>query len=117
MQTGSLNRPPDVLLNAVARLQAKHMMEDPKLLKHLLEIISKYPKLCDTATYQGLEHDLLFTAEYGHQEGDIGCAHCNVNRLISQHARNGTDPAIHYGLIASGNQVMRNGSYWKRLRK
>jgi nucleoside phosphorylase len=117
VRTGSLNRPPDVLLGAVANLQAKHMVEEPKLSKHLSEIISKYPKLRDAVTYQGVEHDVLFAAEYDHQEGDIGCTRCDVNRLVSRVARNGTDPAIHYGLIASGNQVMRNGSYREMLRK
>jgi len=117
VRTGSLNKPPDVLLNAVASLQAKHMMEDPKFSKYLLEIISKYPKLRDTVKYQGAEHDVLFTAEYDHHEGDIGCVRCDVGRSISRYTRNGTDPAIHYGLIASGNQVMRDGLYRERLRK
>lgn len=117
VRTGSLNRPPDVLLSAVASLQAKHMMEDPGFSKHLSEIISKYPKLRDTVTYQGLEHDHLFAADYDHREGDVACTHCDINRLTSRGPRKGTDPAIHYGLIASGNQVMRDGSCRDRLRK
>jgi nucleoside phosphorylase len=119
--TGSLNRPPNVVLNAVTSLQAKHMMEDSELSKHLSEIVSNYPKLRTTATYQGIEHDVLFEAEYDHQEGDVACTHCDVDRQVDRQtfrpARNGTDPAIHYGLIASGNQVMRNGSCRERLRR
>ena len=117
VRTGSLNRPPDVLLGAVASLQAKHMMEDPGFSKHLSEIISKYPKLRDTVTYQGLEYDHLFAADYDHREGDVACTHCDINRVTSRSPRKGTDPAIHYGLIASGNQVMRDGSCRDKLRK
>jgi nucleoside phosphorylase len=117
VRTGSLNRPPDVLLTAVASLQAKHMIEDPGFSKHLLEIISKYPKLRDTVRYQGLEHDILFAADYDHREGDVACTHCDMNRLEPRDPRKGTDPEIHYGLIASGNQVMRDGSCRDKLRK
>src|SRR5271163_1986395 len=44
-QTGSLNRPPDVLLTALANLQAKHLMEDHELLRHLSEMVIKYPNM------------------------------------------------------------------------
>jgi nucleoside phosphorylase len=117
VRTGSLNKPPDVLLHAVANLQTKYMMEGPGVSKHLLEIISKYPKLRDTVTYQGLEHDILFAADYDHPEGDVSCTHCDINRLASRDPREGTDPEIYYGLIASGNQVMRDGSSRDRLGK
>ena len=30
-RTGSLNRPPDVLLNAVANLKARHLVDEPAL--------------------------------------------------------------------------------------
>jgi nucleoside phosphorylase len=42
-RTGSLNRPPDVLLTALANLQAKHLMEGHELLKYLSEMVIKYP--------------------------------------------------------------------------
>lgn len=106
-----------MLLSAVASLQANHMMEDSGFSKHLSEIISKYPKLRGTVTYQDLEHDYLFAADYDHREGDVTCTYCDVNRLSSRDPRKGTDPAIHYGLIASGNQVMRDGSCRDKLRK
>lgn len=36
--TGSLNRPPDVLLAALANLQAKYLMEDAELSRFLSEM-------------------------------------------------------------------------------
>lgn len=38
-------------------------------------------------------------------------------RLIDRSDRKSTDPAIHYGLIASGNEVMRDGVTRERLQK
>jgi nucleoside phosphorylase len=117
IHTGSLNKPPDVLLNAVASLQAKHMMEDPGLSKHLLEITLKYPKLRDTVTYQGQQNDMLFTASYDHQGSGADCICCDIKNLTPRDPRESSSPMIHYGLIASGNQVMRDGYCRERLRK
>jgi hypothetical protein len=41
IQTGSLNKPPEVLLTALASLEAQHMMESHKLVKHLSEMTEK----------------------------------------------------------------------------
>jgi nucleoside phosphorylase len=116
-RTGSLNRPPGVLLTAVASLQARHMLQEAKFPEYLSTIASRYPKLGATAVYQGRDHDQLFGADYDHQEGDATCEGCDVGRLVHRPERSSTEPAIYYGLIASGNQVMRHGSTRERLRK
>lgn len=51
VRTGSLNRRPNVLLNAVSRLQARHEMEEAELPKHLSQMLMKYPKMQKTSTY------------------------------------------------------------------
>jgi len=56
-QTGSLNRPPDVLLGAVAGLQAKHMMEGCEFSKYLSAMVEKYPAMRREFMYQGAQHD------------------------------------------------------------
>ena len=123
VQTGSLNRPPDVLLNAVSGLQARHMMEEAEILRHLSQMLSKYPKL-QTSKHQGSQQDRLFEADYDHQAGQATCANCDSgrlvtrsDRLVTRSDREDTMPEIHYGLIASGNQVMRHGVTRERLRK
>jgi nucleoside phosphorylase len=60
-------------------------------------------------TYQGVDNDDLFEAEYDHVGGGTTCDQCDRSRLVSRPARDGTEPVIHYGTIASGNQVMRHG--------
>jgi nucleoside phosphorylase len=117
VHTGSLNRPPDVLLNAVASLQARHMMEDPELPKYLSQSISNHPRLRKNFIYQGAENDTLFAAEYNHEGDDTECTDCDISRSTPRPPRDETDPEIHYGVIASGNQVMRDGSTREKVRK
>ena len=115
--TGSLNRPPDVLLAALASLQAKHLMEDGELSRFLSEMLKKYPNMRTLFAHPGTQHDQLYEAEYDHQGDDATCLQCDDMRLVHRERRMSKDPVVHYGLIASGNRVMRHGSTRDRLRK
>src|SRR5947209_3122246 len=115
-RTGTLNRPPDVLLRAVASLQAKHLMAEPALSTYLSEMGSKFPRLASTSAFPGREHDDLFEATYNHPATEATCANCRTDQLVMRPKRSDNIPAIHYGLIASGNQIMRDGKTRERLR-
>ncbi|KAK3173306.1 hypothetical protein OEA41_006635 [Lepraria neglecta] len=117
VRTGSLNRPPTVLLSAVNTLQARHRMDEPELTKYLADMTLKYPKMQEDGTYPGPQHDQLFEAQYNHQEDDDTCASCDRVHMVSRSIRSDGDSAVHYGLIASGNQVMRDGVTRDRLRR
>ena len=93
------------------------MLEEAKFPEFLSTVASRYPKLGATVVYQGKDNDQLFEADYDHQEGNATCEGCDVGRLVHRPERSSTEPAIHYGLIASGNQVMRHGLTRERLRK
>ena len=114
-RTGTLNKPPLVLLTAIARLETEHLMGGNHLQQHISEMLGKYPNMKPKYTYQGSEHDRLFKPGYDHQSDDDLCEKCDIRELVSRDER--TIPAIHYGLIASGNQVMRHGATRDRLRK
>ncbi|RAH71869.1 uncharacterized protein BO66DRAFT_409972 [Aspergillus aculeatinus CBS 121060] len=43
------------------------------------------------------------------------CVNCDANELILRSARKDTRPAVHYGLIASGNQVIKHAGTRDRL--
>ena len=117
VRTGSLNRPPTVLLSAVNTLHAKHLREEPELTRHLSEMVVRYPRMQVASTYPGLHHDQLFQAGYNHQEDDDTCTNCNQGHTVSRSARSDSVPGVHYGLIASGNQVMRDGMTREKLRQ
>ena len=116
VRTGSLNKPPRVLLTAVSTLETKCLLEGNKLPKYLSELSLKYPQLRSAAAYPGVEHDKLFEAGYEHQ-GDNACTSCDTQRLVRRPIRSEDSPTIHYGVIASGNQVMRHGATRERARR
>lgn len=72
-RTGTLNKPPRPLLNAVQSLKARHMLKDSEVGVHLEAMFAKYPRLADKFGHQGQEHDELFEASYGHAAGNT-CA-------------------------------------------
>ncbi|KAH0539023.1 hypothetical protein FGG08_004417 [Glutinoglossum americanum] len=114
VRTGTLNKPPPVLLAAVSRLETEHLMGQNRLQQHLSQMLKKYPSMEPRYTYQGADHDQLFQPGYDHKNGDT-CENCDINELVNRDQR--CTPAIHYGLIASGNRVMRHGATRERLRK
>ena len=117
VRTGSLNGPPTVLLGAVNTLQAKNRMEEPELTKNLAEMSLKYPKMQEDGTYPGVGHDRLFEAPYNHQGDYHTCASCDRLHMVSRSLRSDGVPAVHYGLVASGNRVMRDGVTRQRLQQ
>ena len=67
--------------------------------------------------HPGTQYDCLYEAEYDHPEGNTTCSQCDRDRLVDREPRPSSEPVIHYGLIASGDQVMRHGTTRDRLRR
>jgi len=105
---GQLNKPPEVLLTALSSLKARHMLNDPELSKYLSEMVAKYPKMRAQLARQGTKDDQLYLANYEHQGGSGTCSKCDASKLVHREPRDSDIPIIHYGLIASGNQVMKH---------
>jgi nucleoside phosphorylase len=107
-RTGALNTPPTVLLNAVANVRAKQMRGRGRLLEYL----SKLDSLPDfTREAAGLDN--LYNAAYDHK-GGATCKQCDVSYLVVREPRR-QDVVMHYGTIASGNQVMRSAAERDRV--
>lgn len=113
--TGMLNKPPPVLLTAISKLRAAHLQRPSQIPALLDEMVIKNPLMKDKFTYCGEDQDLLFDSEYEHNESEKTCDTCDASTLLARPARNGHDPVIHYGLIASGNQVMKHGGTRDKL--
>ncbi|KAF2463341.1 purine and uridine phosphorylase [Lindgomyces ingoldianus] len=114
IRSGTLNAPPAALLNAVSALQARYNLWGHELAKYFSAFDS--PLLKAKYTHQGGENDLLFEASYDHVGNAPTCDQCDRSRLVPRQRRP-IDPVIHYGTIASGNQVMRHGASREQLRK
>ncbi|KAF3041137.1 hypothetical protein E8E12_008455 [Didymella heteroderae] len=104
-RTGSLNSPPQILLAAVARVRANELRSRSKLLEHIskLEGIAKFQR-CKAGS------DILFQATYDHEAGQT-CNGCDPDRQETRPLRDsGEEVVVHYGTVASGNQVMRSAA-------
>lgn len=108
-RTGVLNKPPPVLLTAVSKLQAEHELEPSRIPALLSEAVARNPRMRGKFAYRGEYQDLLFDSEYDHSDSGNTCDNCDTRRLVTRPARASHDPVIHYGLIASGNQVVKHG--------
>jgi nucleoside phosphorylase len=116
MRTGSLNKPPQILLNAVAGLKAEHMLEGSKIPLIHSRMVENHPNMLEGFSYQHELDDWLFVAGYKHEGGDT-CETCDRSKVVERPNRRTTDPLIHYGVIASGNQVMKNSDIRDQLKK
>ncbi|CAI0654347.1 unnamed protein product, partial [Colletotrichum noveboracense] len=114
-RTGSLNSPPQVLLTALSRLQTEHYTRKSQIPQYLSEMVQKTPEMKKKFSYQGSSNDCLYQAEYEHTEQDSTYDQCERTHMIQRDARDDTDPVIHYGTIASGNQVIKHGKTRDRL--
>ena len=112
---GTLNKPPHVLLTATSRLQADHISRPSRIPEYLSELAVNYPSMVPKFTYCGQRPDQLFDAHYEHLNSEDICEHCDSSRIVTRPTRPQNHPVIHYGLIASGNQVMKHGKTRDRL--
>ncbi|KIX05149.1 uncharacterized protein Z518_06021 [Rhinocladiella mackenziei CBS 650.93] len=112
---GMLNKPPKVLLTAISQLQADDMLRPNRIPEHLSEMAAKYPIMTAQFTHHGRQQDHLFEAQYEHVGSEDTCERCDPSKLVTRPPRAGSDPVIHYGLIASSNQLMKHGGTRDRL--
>lgn len=114
IRTGSLNKPPRPLLNAVQDLQTRHITDGDELAEHLSKLVQNKPRMAQTFTYQGTMHDCLYESTYSHAGGET-CDGCDITRTVKRRPRITSDPCIHYGNIASGNEVIKNSYFRDRI--
>jgi nucleoside phosphorylase len=113
-RTGSLNKPPRPLLHAVQEIKTLHLTDGDTLPDHLSKMVQNKPRMARTFTYQGTEHDYLYLATYNHAGADT-CDSCDPKQTVGRQPRPTLDPYIHYGNIASGNEVIKDGPTRDRI--
>ena len=103
-RTGALNSPPQALLNALSSVQANAWLGKSELLNYASRLEgSKFQR-------SRAGHDVLFDAAYDHENAHSRtCIACCPDKIQSREPRYpGEEVVVHYGTIASGNQVMKN---------
>src|SRR5271170_7789501 len=108
-RTGSLNAPPPVLLTAVSRLRSNRIAGRSDVPVHLSPLADFWEFHRRSAG-----PDILYRASYSHVGGS-NCDQCDKDMIIRRPLRDSEESVIHYGTIASGNQVMKDGLSRDRL--
>ena len=112
--TGFLNQSPMVLRTAVSGLQSQYERKGHQLEEDINNALKKWPKLENKYKRQSQTTDKLYKSNVVHPSGrkescDIICG-SDPSRLVDrrQRAEDEDVPAIHYGLIASANNLMKD---------
>ncbi|KAI8312833.1 Heterokaryon incompatibility protein 6, OR allele [Colletotrichum sp. SAR11_59] len=132
-KTGSLNNPPTLLLTALAKMESDHELDGSKIQENLDIMFKKRPNLKDKYGRSEKLEDVLFSASYNHvnhpsnhnltqssggvqgsPQGGIGCLYCDHSKATKREVG---EPAVHYGLIASGSQVIKDAAYRDEINK
>ena len=91
-------------------------MADNKISQYVGSALDKHEKMKESYKYQGTSEDRLYQAEYHHIDENQTCESCDNEKIIYRPDRGGYKPSIHYGIIASGNQVIKDGHTRDRLK-
>ncbi|CAD0087632.1 unnamed protein product, partial [Aureobasidium vineae] len=120
-QTGFLDQPPTVVRNAVSALEARHTLKGHYINQNIENALMKNSRLRKRGyACPGPEQDWLYKADIVHPTPEESCADCcgnDVTKLIIRRPRDDEDdnPAIHYGLIGSGNKVIKDATLRDKL--
>ncbi|KXG45628.1 uncharacterized protein PGRI_033950 [Penicillium griseofulvum] len=118
--TGVLDQPPTVLRAVVNGLEARYEIEGNQLDNTVHKILQKKKRLQKKYQRPDLASDRLYQSQVVHPDGESTCDLCyreDLSCLVPRSPRTEDDdnPAIHYGLIASANQLMKDALIRDRL--
>lgn len=117
-RTSSLDKPPTVLLNAVNVLRARHESDENKIVQNIAKVLECKPKMRKRYQSPGPDHDVLFPAEYPHTNTRMKTCKARDHALgVYREPRDTDSPVVHYGLVGSANEVMKDGPSRDRLRQ
>ncbi|KAL5359318.1 hypothetical protein BJX96DRAFT_183666 [Aspergillus floccosus] len=113
-ETGFLNQPPKVLRTALHGLMAQYELDGHQLEEGINSIFEKKPRLRQKYKRPDPSSDRLYRAEVTHPpNSEASCAAVcgdEPSDLIPRRERTKDEdnPAIHYGLVASANRLMKD---------
>ncbi|KAH0558949.1 hypothetical protein GP486_004431 [Trichoglossum hirsutum] len=120
--TRLLNEPPTVLNTAVAGLKAKYRRHGHQLEEAIKGILEKNPRLQEEYKRPDPYTDRLYQTTHPHPRDKrrVNCSEaCGIDPPALVHRPERTEdkdiPKIHYGVIASGNTLMKNAEERDRL--
>ncbi|KAK9848920.1 hypothetical protein MYU51_015249 [Penicillium brevicompactum] len=115
-RTGSLNSPPRSLLTALNLMRAAELTDDPLYPGYILKSTERNERTRQTFRRPGENLDRLFKPEYDHPEHAPECDTCLVEWEEVRSERGNIAPKPYYGIIASGNAVIKDAKTRENLR-
>jgi len=119
--TGFLNQPPAILRTAINGLKAQYELKGHQLETAISHAIQENQKLRKKYKRPDLSNDRLYRSEITHPANDAtSCATVCGNDpsklvLRPERSEDEDDTEIHYGLIASANQLMKDPTVRDKL--
>ncbi|KAF3927237.1 hypothetical protein ABW20_dc0107143 [Dactylellina cionopaga] len=106
--TRFLDQAPTLLRTAVNGIRAQYTRKGHRLSEAISSILEENPRL--QHDYKRPDQDLLFKSEIVHDSTcDVDCISDLSNLIVRRERTKDEDnPAIHYGLVASANQLMKD---------
>lgn len=106
---GFLLPPPPIVRGAVELMRSDHLVENNQAEQFVSAMLQRNSRL---SIYRRptTGSDLLFEADYIHAPGNSTCENCDSTRVVNRNPRDFSGPVIHYGLIASGDRVMKSAA-------
>ncbi|XXG98998.1 hypothetical protein Hte_005331 [Hypoxylon texense] len=104
---GSLQHSPSVLRSAIERMKSDHRAHENKIDEFISAMLQRGK---DLAKYRRptTESDVLFEENYPHASTGASCKSCDISKAVERDPRESDLPEIHYGLIASGDSVIKD---------
>lgn len=115
-RTGSLNSPPRSILTALNLMRAAELTDDPLYPGYILNSTERNERTRQTFRRPGENQDRLFKPEYDHPEHAPECDTCLAEWEEVRSERGSIAPKPYYGIIASGNAVIRDAKTREKLR-
>ncbi|KAF3919708.1 hypothetical protein ABW20_dc0106637 [Dactylellina cionopaga] len=133
-RTGALNKPPRSLLTALTKVEAAHAMYGSMIPEYLEELKKKYPKLAPRYLRSESLKDISFKSNCRHisksialaegladpdededeEDEEDNCRFCDKTKVFK---RDGREMQVHFGLIASGDQIINDAKIRNQLNK
>ncbi|VUC37457.1 unnamed protein product [Clonostachys rosea] len=115
--TRVLNQPPSIMRTVINVLKTDEELHGNQLRDVIETAYDRYPKLRNNYSRPDAKTDRLYRSDITHDEQLCCTNYDDASRLVERPLRTGleNEPVIHYGTIASGNQVMRDASLRDKL--
>ncbi|OTB14266.1 hypothetical protein K445DRAFT_141956 [Daldinia sp. EC12] len=119
--TGHLNQPPQAILGALSTLKADYATDGHSIERTIDDLLQRKPRLQRKFKRPDDSTDVLYHSGFTHQAGPnedclVVCGNNESNIVARAKGTEGRDKIeIHYGLIASANQLVKDARVRDRL--